>query len=204
MVDPLPEANPRRPAGRRKGDSGSKDAVLDAARDLFAELGFEGASMRAIAARAGVDPALIRHFFGDKDGLFVATMENRTQIPDRIAAALAGPPDSLGERAANTYLGLWEDPETQPILLSLVRSAMTSDKAAQLLVEAIAGRVYGASVSDAGELAKIRGMALAGSHLFGLAVARHIFHIPVLDEMTHDELVALVAPVIQQYLTHLE
>src|SRR6185437_1711481 len=102
----------KRPTGRRVGDSGTRDAILDAARDLFAERGYDGATIRAIATSAGVDPALIRHCVGDKEALFAAIVSDRSTIPERITEALPGAPDKLGERVADAYLRLWEEPDT--------------------------------------------------------------------------------------------
>ena len=87
---PRPRTNPR--TGRRAGNSGTRDAILDAATALFAERGYEGASMRTIAAAAGVDPALIRHFFDDKDTLFATVIADRTIIFQQLAASLPGDP----------------------------------------------------------------------------------------------------------------
>lgn len=190
----------KRPTGRRVGDSGTRDAVLDAARDLFAEQGYDKASMRAIASQAGVDPALIRHFFGDKEHLFAETMAARTAIPERMGAAIAGPPEGLGRRATDAYLRLWEDPDTRSILLGLVRSAMTSEYGVQLLVETMAGRMPVDTPMPDVRNPKARSLGLAASHLFGVAVARHVLRLPVIADMPHDDLVDSLAPVIQRYL----
>ena len=191
----------KRPTGRRTGDSGTRDAILDAARDLFAEHGYEGASMRAIASRAGVDSGLIRHFFHDKETHFATTMADRTVIPERMAAAFGGPRESFGQRATDTYLRLWDEEETKPILLALVRSAMTSEHAAELLIEVIMGRVRASAILPDGEDPITPRFALAAAHLFGVAVARNVLKVPILADLPHDELVAQLAPVIQAYLT---
>ncbi len=189
----------KRPTGRRAGDSGTRDAILDAARDRFAERGYEGASLRAIATDAGVDPGLIRHFFGDKENLFTATVANRTAIPERILASLGGDPHTVGQRMADTYLRLWEEAETRPILLSLARSAVTSRRAAAMLVETLSSRVR---VAEHIEMAdeRMRRIALAAAHLFGVAIARHVIEIPAIADLSHEALVAEVAPAIQRYL----
>lgn len=191
---------PRR-SGRRGGDSDTRGAILDAARDLFAAHGYEGVSVRAIAARAGVDSALIRHFFGDKQKLFATTVADRTVIPQRIAVAFLGPSESLGARVVDVYLGLWEDEETRPVLLSLVRSAMVSEHGIAPLLEVIGGRIQQTAPFPAGKDGRMRGFGLAATHLFGVAVARHILHLPMIVDMTHEELVAALAPEIQKYLT---
>lgn len=190
----------KRPTGRRIGDSGTRDAILDAARDLFAEQGFDGASIRAIAARAGVDPGLIRHFFADKVTLFATTMADRTTIPQRLADALNGNAATLGDRLTRTYFELWEDPVTKPILLGLVRSAMTTHYGTEMLIEALSARVRDTAPLPTPDNPRARAIAIAGSHLFGTAVARHVLHLPTISDMTLDELVDAVAPTIRRYL----
>lgn len=191
----------KRPTGRRAGDSGTRDAILDAARDLFAEQGYDRASMRAIAGKAGVDPALIRHFFTDKETLFATTMADRTTIPQRMAAALAGDEATLGARMTDAYLQLWEEPDTRPVLLGLVRSAMTSEHATEILVEVLGSRLRANADAPVLDSSRTRGVALAGAHLFGVAIARHVLRIPTLVDMPHAELVAEIAPTVQKYLT---
>jgi AcrR family transcriptional regulator len=188
-----------RRTGRRPGDSGTRNAILDAATRLFGELGYDRASIRTIAAAAGVDPALIRHFFGDKDALFTAVVADRTIVFERLAASLPGDPATLGHRVADTYLRLWEQPQTRPILMAIARSATTSSKAAKMLRDALTHRIRAQAGKPDSEQA--RRLALAGSHLFGLAVARHIIKVPAITTLTHEDLVAQVAPTIQRYLT---
>lgn len=195
------EHRPRRkPTGRRAGDSGTRDAILDAALTLFSERGFEGASIRAIAAEAGVDPGLIRHFFGDKDSLFVETVSDRTAIPRRIAAAFPGESHDIGRRVTDNYLHLWDDPQTRPTLLALARSAATSSRAAGMMRDLLGARVgeaIGMSVDDP----RARGIALAASHLLGVAFARHVIRLPALVEADRDTLVDQIAPTVQRYLS---
>lgn len=191
----------RRPTGRRAGDSGTREAILDAARDLFAREGYDGASVRAIATAAGVDPALIRHFFDDKDTLFAAVVADRTTIPHRIAEALDGDPDGIGERVTDAYLRLWEDPDTRPVLMALVRSACTSEEKAALLRETLGTRVrdrIGGAGIERGDMTRL---GLAAAHLFGLATARHLMEFPPVATLDHHDLVAQVAPTIQRYLS---
>jgi AcrR family transcriptional regulator len=189
----------KRPTGRRRGDSGSRDAIVDAASQLFAERGYDGASMRAIAAAAGVDPALVRHFFVDKATLFATVVAGRTTLFDRLAESLPGEQAGIGARVADTYLQLWEQPPTRPILMAITRSATTSDKARQMLRDALDTSIHAHAGPPDPEQA--RQIALAGSHLFGLATARHILKVPAITQLTHRQLVAQVAPTIQRYLT---
>jgi AcrR family transcriptional regulator len=188
----------RRPGGRRAGDSGTRDAILDAATKLFSQRGYDGSSLRAIAAAAGVDPALIRHFFGGKDTLFATVVADRTIIMERLAGSLAGDQRTAGLRVTGTYLRLWEEPQTRPVLLAVVRSAATSERAAQMLTEALGGQIR----TNAGDDTEhIRRITFVGSHLFGLAFARHVIKQPSVAEMDLDQLIAQVAPTIQRYLT---
>ena len=190
-----------RPSGRRVGDSGTRDAILDSARDLFAERGFDGASIRAIATRARVDPALIRHFFGNKEALFAKTLADRTTLPQRLFESFDGDPAGIGERLTDAYFRLWQDPTTQPILMALVRSAVTSPLAADMLVDALEARIR--SQEDVGRLdeERMRRIELAGAHLLGVAIARFVVTFPALAPLDHATLVAEVSPAIQRYLS---
>lgn len=194
----MDDVDRRRPPGRRTGESGTREAILDAARTRFADHGFDGASLRAIASAAGVDPALIRHFFGDKETLFITAMAARSQIPARLAEAAGTDGPDAGRTFADAYLRLWDDAEIRPVLLALARSALTSAPATRLLRETFVSRVLAQAAPDADRLPQV---ALAMSHLFGLAIARHIVGLPPIVELSHDELVDQVAPTIQRYLT---
>ena len=110
--------------GRRAGDSGTREAILAASRKRFAEHGYDGATIRGIAADAGVDPALVHHFFGSKERLFAAAMRLPVVPGELIAAALAagpGPGDSLGEHLVRTVLRVWDVHEIRDILLGVLR-----------------------------------------------------------------------------------
>ncbi len=194
---PTSRANIR--TGRRAGNSGTRDAILDAATRLFGERGYERASIRAIAAAADVDPALIRHFFSDKETLFAAVIAARTPIFEQLAASLPGDPAGVGTRVATTYLELWEQPQTRHILLAITRSAATSDKAAQMLHDALADNIRSRTADPNSD--QPRRLALAGSQLFGLAIARHVIKVSAITQLPLDELIQQVAPTIQRYLT---
>ena len=187
-----------RPTGRRTGDSGTRDSILDAALALFADHGYDGASVRAIATSAGVDPALIRHFFGDKAGLFAATVADRTAIPERLFLSLAGDPDAIGRRVTEAYLRLWEEPDTRLIMMALVRSASTSTSAAAMLSELLLGAQVRAQSAEEGQL---HCLVLAGSHLLGLAFMRHIVKAEPLVAIDLGSLIECLAPTIQRYLS---
>ncbi|GGC08032.1 TetR/AcrR family transcriptional regulator [Cellulomonas carbonis] len=188
----------RRPTGRRAGDSGTRDAILDAALALFAEHGYDGASLRAIAGAAGVDPALVRHFFGDKETLFATAVADRTTIPLQVLSQLGGDPSSAGRALTTAYLRVWEDPGTRPVVLALVRSATASPRAAEMLRDTLMSR---AADQPGMTPERLRHIALAAAHLFGVAVARHVLKARPIADLTVEELVDEVAPTIQRYLT---
>lgn len=191
-------AKGKRPGGRRPGESTTRDAILDAARTLFAERGYEGASVRAIATAAKVDPALIRHFFRDKATLFTATVAEGTVIPDRLLATLDGDPTDVGRRFVDAYLRLWEEPDTRPVMQAVLRSATTSPAAAEMLATILQGRIRSQMGDDD---ALVLRLSLVGSHMLGIALARYVVQVPAIAQLDHDSLVDQIAPTIQRYVT---
>jgi AcrR family transcriptional regulator len=110
----LSDAVPARPRpGRRPGASGTREAILVAARARFAEVGYDRATIRAIAVQAGVDPALVIRFFGSKQHLFLDAIEMTIKPAAAVPAILEGGLDGLGERLARFYLDVWESPDTR-------------------------------------------------------------------------------------------
>lgn len=185
--------------GRRPGESGAREAILAAARALFAELGFERATIRAIARRAEVDPALVHHYFGTKDDLLVAAL----QLPVDPATILAGVADqpSTGVAIVRRVLGLWDDPALRPSLLALLRTAVSHERAATVLREVFQRTL----LAHIGAIARpddpARRAALAVSHVAGLLIARHVFRVPPLATEPPERVAATVGPVLDHYLT---
>lgn len=203
-MTPAAAARPRRPRrpGRPPGDTDStRSQVLAAARRAFTENGYLGASVRQIAAAAGVDPGMIRHWFGDKAGLFRAAMEPAVD-PDRmLAPVLDGDPATLGERLLRRLLDEWDTADAPSPMITLVRSAVSHEESTVLLrtfvSEQILGRLSG--VLD-GPDAALRA-SLVGSQLIGLVMARFIVRVEPLASAPTDRVVAAVAPTLQRYLT---
>jgi AcrR family transcriptional regulator len=186
-------------AGRRPGGPDTRGEILAAARVEFSDRAFDGASIRSIAARAGVDPALVHHYFGTKEQLFLAALDIPF-VPSEVAAQIvAGPIDTVGERAVRTFLLTWGDPVKRAPILALLRSAMTHDVAAALLRQ-FASRVMLARVVEGLDIAdrEIR-VEAAVSHLLGIAIMRYVVKIEPIASASDEELVALVGPVIQRY-----
>jgi AcrR family transcriptional regulator len=185
-----------RPVG---ADGGTRDRILEAARAEFAAKGFEGATMRSIAATAHCDVALLSHYFGSKSGLFAETMDLPARARGAIAESLTGPLEAQGERLARTYLGLWENPETSAQMHMLMRSALNNEAAAARLHTLLTAALDDERVAPA-IAGRRTGFALAMSHLFGLAFARYLLRIPPAADVDVETLVARTAPALQLHL----
>jgi AcrR family transcriptional regulator len=185
--------------GRRPGQTQTRDDILVAARNQFAAHGYGGATIRGIAAEAGVNPALVHHFFGSKDQVFVAALNlpfNPTVLADTL---LEGPHETIGERMVRLFLGLWSDPDTQLPFFALIRSVTTSPEVADQLRQFIETALL-AKVAAALDLPPIR-ITAAAAQMMGLAIVRYILKAEPMASASEDEVVALVAPVIQRYFT---
>jgi AcrR family transcriptional regulator len=191
----------RRSRGRPPGRANTRDHVLAAARTVFADRGYRSASLRAIAAEAGVDAGMVRHFFGDKDGLFRAAMELPVD-PAVLLPVLLGPGlDGLGERVVRFFVGVWDEPSTRGPFLALVRSVTSHEESAAMFREFITDHVLGrlAAALERPD-AELRA-SLAASQLVGLAMVRYIIRVEPLASAGIEEVVAAVAPTLQRYLT---
>lgn len=187
--------------GRRPGDSGTRAAILDAAKARFATEGFRSATVRAVAADAGVDPALVMHYFGSKQGLFVAATEFPID-PAQVVPHIVGPGvDGLGERLLRFLLGLVDELGEANPMLALVRSAVGHPEAARMmrefLGEAILDRVAAAVDADRPRLRA----DLCASQIVGILVARQILALPELAAADRETLIAVYGRTIQRYLT---
>jgi AcrR family transcriptional regulator len=189
-----------RAGGRRPGTTTTRDAILGAARELFGARGYEGTTIRGIATQAGVDPALVHHFFGNKEELFLTVLQVPETVIEQVPPLIAGDIEHAGERLARFYLGLYEAPETQAAMLTAIRTAVGHDDAARLLRDSVSARLIAAASGALPDRGPLR-MGLAMSHLAGLAIGRYIFRIPPVAQLPLDEVVAWVGPTIQRYLT---
>jgi AcrR family transcriptional regulator len=187
-----------RRAGRRPGQTETRDQIVEAARRLFAEQGYGGATIRGIAAEAGVNPALLHHFFGTKQQLFVAAMNLPINPEDIIPRLLDGPRDTIGERLVRTFLGFWADPDGRAPFLALLRSVTNNAEAAAMLRNFLDQAVL-ARLADALGIPRVR-LAGAVAQMMGVALLRYIVEIPPLAAATDDDIVTMVAPVIQYYV----
>jgi AcrR family transcriptional regulator len=188
--------------GRRPGNQDTREAILTAAREAFAERGFDGASIRAIAAGAGVDPALVHHYFGNKDQLFLAAIEapiNPAELLDRVAA---GDRADVGDRLVRTLLSVWDSPAGSAAI-ALVRSAVANDTMSTLVRQFIVNRlVRGAIVRMGVDRAEAPLRAtLVASQMAGLVMVRYVLKAEPLASASPDAIAAAIGPTIQRYIT---
>lgn len=186
--------------GRRPGTSDSRDRILGAARARFGAAGLDGASIRDIAGDAGVDPALVHHYFGTKQRLFVAATAMPFDPGWLRSALVAGPPQEAGLRLARTVLGIWDDPVTRAPVLGLLRSAVSDPGAAAMVRELVLGQLVGPLVEALGAPDPLLRATLIGSQVIGLAIVRYVIAVEPLASTPAAELAAAVAPTFQRYL----
>jgi len=172
-----------------------------AAARCFAAAGYDATSVRHVAAEAGVDPALVRRFFGGKDQLFTQVASALIDPERALAAVTVGPPEAAAERLLRYFLSLLGDVAQPGPFLGLVRSAVTSEHAAGLLRRFLAERVLGQIAATLRADRPGLRAALVASQLVGLAVTRYAVRLAPLTAADDGELAGWVAPVLQYYLT---
>lgn len=195
----MPAAKRRR--GRpRAGQSDARERILTAAMDEFGELGYDGATMRGIAGRAGVDAALVHHYFGTKADLFGETVGAPMRPDLALPGILSGPSDEVGERIVRYLLETWEDPDVRRRGVALLRTTignkLTTPLLAGFLSRELLSRIVRTLDVDDAELRA----SLVASQVAGLIIARYVLRLPALAEASVDELVARVGPTLQRYL----
>jgi AcrR family transcriptional regulator len=180
----------------RRSDA-TRAAILAAARHRFAQDGFRKATIRAIAADAEIDPSMVMRYYGNKEGLFDAALEIDLELPDLGVVQ----PDSLGEAIMRRFLELWETPPGDEILLTLLRSAMTDDSVGQRAQRIFSGQITPMVLRVGDPADAPRRAGLIASQVLGLALCRYVLRLEPVVAMTHAELIADLAPVLQRYLT---
>jgi AcrR family transcriptional regulator len=188
-------------SGRRPGNQDTRSSILEAARQTFAEKGYDQASIRAIAGEAGVDPALVHHYFGTKEKLFLATMNAPINPAELIPEALAGPPEQAGERLIRMMLTVWDSP-AGAAALAMFRSAMSNEWTARLLREFVITQILRRAVSELiadPEEAALRS-ALVATQIAGLIMARYVLKLEPLASADRELLVTAMGPNVQRFL----
>jgi len=176
----------------RRSSVETKAVILAAAKQRFAESGFERATIRAIAADANIDPSMVMRYFGSKDQLFAAAADFDLQIPDMSDVDQ----EQLGTRLVAHFLDRWERDEA---LVVLLRSSTTNDEAAQRMRKIFSSQlrpvVAAINPTDA-----LRRAGLIATQVLGLALCRYVLRLPPVVAMSHDEVVAWLGPTVQRYL----
>jgi len=188
--------------GRRPGNQDTREAILAAARTAFAERGIDGASIRLIAAGAGVDPALVHHYFGTKDQLFLAAMRAPMDPAEIIPPILAGGWGALGERLVATMLSVWDSPVGESAV-ALLRSAVSNEQVAAMMREFVVNRILKRIVKEL-HLDPVDGLLRSGlvaSQVAGLIMMRYVIRVEPVASADIPTLAAMVGPTIQRYLT---
>ena len=211
-VHPVAADEPRRGPGRRAGESRTREAILDAARRRFGKQGYDGTTIRGIAADAGVNPALVHHFYGTKERLFAAAMRLPVVPSEIITLVLGAERDRLGEEFGRrlgeiligTVLRAWDVADIRTAFLGLLRSAATTEQGVVILREFVTSTILASltQVAGLGDDAEGRYRAtLVASQVVGLGFARYVLGLEPLAAATTEDLVAAIGPTVQRYLT---
>src|SRR5689334_22062323 len=195
----MPEA--RRPGRWRTGQL-NRQRIIDAARERFMRDGYERATVRAIAADAGVDVAMVYYFFGNKEGLFTASTLTGPEHPlHQLATLLDDGTQRIGERLARRFLEHWEEAAVFEPFLTLWRSAAIHPEARKVLHDSLAGPIATRVAAEFGVTDAELRVELVASHLAGLAFARYQLKMEPLASTTVEDLVGWLGPTLQRYLT---
>jgi AcrR family transcriptional regulator len=185
--------------GPRAEGSTTREDILEAARTTFSDTGYDRATIRRIASAARVDPALVIHYFGNKENLFAAAVKLPLAPEQAFEQIFEGPPNEIGLRLARLFFGIWEIPETREALIGQLRMALTIGRPPPMrdfLADAILKRVEkGVELPDA----RLR-VELAASNLVGVAVIRYVLRLEPLASTPITRLIEEIAPRISSYL----
>jgi AcrR family transcriptional regulator len=194
-ISPAGQAGPVPGTGGPRSE-GTRRAILQAARAIFAARGYEQTTIRAVAAQACVDASMVMRYFQSKAGLFTAAVATDLQIPDLRSV----PSSHRGELLVRYFVGRWEGPAADDKLIALLRTAVTSEAIAGQ-VQAILGQRLTERIAPLGEEQAPERAALIAAQLLGLALCRYILRFEPLASLPADEVVAAVAPSVDRYLT---
>ena len=189
----IPEGHLPREERRRRTEA----AILDAARELFAEVGFEKTTIRSVAAKAGIDPALVMQYYGNKEGLFAASARWHVDHK-RIATAALG---DIPRTALHDVFEGFEDPAKRDGAIALLRNCLTHDSALGIVRDEVMCESQAMIAKTiGGEDAELRA-ALLGSTMMGLILGRYLMELPALSQASREDIERIMAPVLEQVVT---
>lgn len=177
----------------RRSAAETKAVILAAARVRFAADGYEKATIRAVAADAHIDPAMVMRYFGSKEGLFASAAEFDLRLPDLSQV----PRERLGEALIRHFLERWH---ADDVLQALLRTAVTNEAAAERMREIFGAQLTPVMRSVAGDQAAVKA-TLVASQVLGMALCRYILKFPPAVAMSDEDVIENLAPTLQRYLT---
>jgi len=174
--------------------------IVEAARGEFAEHGWAGTTIRAVARAADVDPALVYHYFGSKEGLLDAATNPPQRWLENVAKVWATSIEDLGEALVRLLLASWADDEIGPTLRAILQTAAHEPATREKLRRVVEGSLMG--VSELGDDVRERGIrsGLISSQMMGFALMRYVWRIEPIASMTEDEAIAAISPNLQRYV----
>jgi AcrR family transcriptional regulator len=183
--------------GRRPGSPATREAIRQSARARFLRDGYQGVTMRAVAADAGVDVALVSYYFGSKQGLFGAAMALPANPAELLEAELAGSPETLPERLLRSLLHVWDSPETGAPLQALAANSASDPDLNRLVREAIGREIIDRLAARLGTPDARQRAAAFSAHIAGLIFSRYVFQFEPMASMDPDDVVTLLAPALR-------
>ncbi len=193
-------ASGARRRGRRGGGQDTREALLRAAREVFPVEGYDRATVRTIARRAGVDPAMVNHWFGGKENLFTASVAIPINPATIVHEFVTGDPDRIGERMVRRFVTVWDEAEGGSFT-ALVRSITATEEASRMLREFLTTSLFGRLTRELGVDRPQMRAALCGTQMAGLGLMRYVLHLEPLATADRERVVAAIAPTLQRYLT---
>jgi AcrR family transcriptional regulator len=202
MTDAEQTGSTRTPrTGRRPGTSSTRDAILASAARLFAERGYTGATMRAIAADAGVDAALVVHFFGNKATLLAEAVEWPFDPAVEMPKLLVDGKRHVGSHLVELFVRTWDEEGTRDPVLTVLRASIVEPQAAEMMGQFLRARLFGPLMEELGSDHPALRANLAASQLIGLGLIRYVQQVEPLASAKPKDVVAWYGPTLQRYLT---
>ena len=199
--EPAELASAERRSGRRAGSSGTRTAVLAAARRQFSDLGYDRTSLRSTAAEAGVDQRLVGYFYGSKHQLFVAATKLPFDPGASVPHVLGGDVSGRGERMARLIVGLLENNETGPKLIGLVRAAAAEPEAARMVRDLLGSEIWGPAAQRLPVSDPPLAVNLIATQVLGLVMSRYVIRAEPLASLAAEDVIQTMAPALQRLLT---
>jgi AcrR family transcriptional regulator len=175
--------------------------IVAAARDEFAEHGWAGTTIRAVARTADVDPALVYHYFGSKEGLLDAATNPPQKWLENVAKVWTTPVDQLGAALITLLLASWADDEIGPTLRAILQTAAHEPSTREKLGRVVAGSLMGVSELGGDERDRLIRSGLISSQMMGFALMRYVWKVEPIASMADDEAIAAIAPNLQHYVS---